>query len=150
MMLRSRSDMRCADNAHANPLVWRLTGQSRIAKCPLLTQSVNAKEGLDPVPLLRIHFDANLDFFSGAGEPAASSGTTVPGISDEKTQSASPSDAERRSLPMFRFARSVAIATFATFAGLAGPAAAQPVNPSELIVLTTTTTQDSGILRVLT
>src|SRR5262245_29597295 len=47
---------------------------------------MNAKEGLglDPAPLLRIHFDANLDFFSGAGEPAASSGTTVPGILTKK------------------------------------------------------------------
>jgi tungstate transport system substrate-binding protein len=38
----------------------------------------------------------------------------------------------------------------AIVAGSAVPAAARPVNPNELIVLSTTTTQDSGILRVLT
>jgi hypothetical protein len=48
---------------------------------------------------------------------------------------------------MTHFARSLAVAILAVFAT---PATAQPVNPSELIVLTTTTTQDSGILRVLT
>src|SRR5215210_7348383 len=37
-----------------------------------------------------------------------------------------------------------------TSAGLAGPAGAQPANPNEVMVLTTTTTQDSGIMRVLT
>lgn len=34
--------------------------------------------------------------------------------------------------------------------GVAAPAAAQPVNSNEIVVLTTTTTQDSGILRILT
>src|SRR5262245_65808794 len=51
---------------------------------------------------------------------------------------------------MFRLGLSIAIARLATFASLAVPVAAQPVSPNELIVLTTTTTQDSGILRVLT
>ena len=36
------------------------------------------------------------------------------------------------------------------FAGLAASTVAQHANPNEVIVLTTTTTQDSGILRVLT
>src|SRR5262245_56271317 len=51
---------------------------------------------------------------------------------------------------MSRLGLSIAIATLATFASLAVPVAAQPVSPNELIVLTTTTTQDSGILRLLT
>jgi len=51
---------------------------------------------------------------------------------------------------MFRLARSLAVAALATFIGLAAPVTAQPANPNELIILTTTTTQDSGILRVLT
>ena len=48
---------------------------------------------------------------------------------------------------MTHFARSLAVAIVALFTTAA---AAQPVNPNELIVLTTTTTQDSGILRILT
>jgi tungstate transport system substrate-binding protein len=48
------------------------------------------------------------------------------------------------------FARSLAIVALVTFAYPAVPVTAQPVNPNELIVLTTTTTQDSGILRVIT
>src|SRR5262249_11974424 len=51
---------------------------------------------------------------------------------------------------MIRLARSLARAALATFISLSAPVAAQPLNPNELIVLTTTTTQDSGILRVLT
>src|SRR5262249_21739656 len=51
---------------------------------------------------------------------------------------------------MIRLARSLAVAALATFIGLSAPVAAQPLNPNELIILTTTTTQDSGILRVLT
>ena len=38
---------------------------------------------------------------------------------------------------------------FVGLAGLVTPANAQPANSNELVVLTTTTTQDSGILRVL-
>src|SRR6516165_6828201 len=44
----------------------------------------------------------------------------------------------------------LAVALFAGFAGLVTPAIARPVDPNEVIVLTTTTTPDSGILRVLT
>lgn len=51
---------------------------------------------------------------------------------------------------MNRVARLLVAAILAVFAGSAMPAAAQPVDPNELIVLTTTTTQDSGILRVVT
>jgi ABC-type tungstate transport system permease subunit len=51
---------------------------------------------------------------------------------------------------MSGFVRSLAIAVFATTIGFFGPAVAQSINPNELIILTTTTTQDSGILRVLT
>jgi tungstate transport system substrate-binding protein len=51
---------------------------------------------------------------------------------------------------MVRFARWLAAAYLVAFAALDTSVAAQPVNPDELIVLTTTTTQDSGILRVLT
>jgi len=51
---------------------------------------------------------------------------------------------------MIRVARLLAIAALAGFFGLAAPLAAQPLNPNELVILTTTTTQDSGILRVLT
>ena len=51
---------------------------------------------------------------------------------------------------MIHLAHSVAVAVLATFIGLAAPATAQPVSPNELVILTTTTTQDSGILRVLT
>src|SRR5262245_16076810 len=50
---------------------------------------------------------------------------------------------------MIRLA-SLAVAALAIVIGLPPPVAAQPSNPNELIVLTTTTTQDSGILRVLT
>jgi tungstate transport system substrate-binding protein len=51
---------------------------------------------------------------------------------------------------MTHFARSLAVAILAVFTSSAPPVTAQPVSPNELIVLTTTTTQDSGILRVLT
>ena len=51
---------------------------------------------------------------------------------------------------MFRFAHLVAAAHLAAFIGFADSVTAQPANPNELIILTTTTTQDSGILRVLT
>ena len=51
---------------------------------------------------------------------------------------------------MVRFARLLAAAYLVAFAGLATSVMAQPINPNELIILTTTTTQDSGILRVLT
>src|SRR5882672_10447998 len=51
---------------------------------------------------------------------------------------------------MFHFARSLAGAVLMGFIGFIAPAAAQSANPSELIILTTTTTQDSGILGVLT
>ena len=44
----------------------------------------------------------------------------------------------------------VAALFVAGLTGLITPAIAQPANPNELIILTTTTTQDSGILRVLT
>jgi tungstate transport system substrate-binding protein len=47
-------------------------------------------------------------------------------------------------------ALSVALAILMTAAVSAGPAGAQTVNARELIILTTTTTQDSGILRVIT
>jgi tungstate transport system substrate-binding protein len=49
-----------------------------------------------------------------------------------------------------RFPRSLVLTTLAAYLGLLVAAAAQPINKPELIVLTTTTTQDSGILRVLT
>ena len=51
---------------------------------------------------------------------------------------------------MPRFTRLLAVALVVAFTGLARSVIAQPVNPGELIILTTTTTQDSGILRVLT
>ena len=51
---------------------------------------------------------------------------------------------------MIRFARFLRGACLTVFAGLAASAVAQHANPNEVIVLTTTTTQDSGILRVLT
>src|SRR5215510_4258937 len=51
---------------------------------------------------------------------------------------------------MVRFARLLAAAHLVAFIGLAASVKAQPANPNELIILTTTTTQDSGILRVLT
>jgi tungstate transport system substrate-binding protein len=51
---------------------------------------------------------------------------------------------------MIRVAHFLAIAAPAALFGLAAPVKAQPLNPNELIILTTTTTQDSGILRVLT
>jgi tungstate transport system substrate-binding protein len=51
---------------------------------------------------------------------------------------------------MARLVRSLAGVVLTAFIGHAGPAATQPVNFNVLIVLTTTTTQDSGILRVLT
>src|SRR5258705_9240596 len=51
---------------------------------------------------------------------------------------------------MVHSVRSLAALVLAAFIGFVAPAAAQPINPNELIILTTTTTQDSGILRVLT
>ena len=51
---------------------------------------------------------------------------------------------------MIRYAPFLALAAWVTVIGFAGPVIGQPVNPNELIILTTTTTQDSGILRVLT
>src|SRR5215210_1071194 len=51
---------------------------------------------------------------------------------------------------MARFVYSFVVALLVAFAGTATSVVAQPVNPNELIILTTTTTQDSGILRVLT
>ena len=48
------------------------------------------------------------------------------------------------------FARFLGWAFVAAFASLAVPVMAQPINPNEVIILTTTTTQDSGILRTLT
>jgi tungstate transport system substrate-binding protein len=51
---------------------------------------------------------------------------------------------------MFRFARSPVAAALIALTGLAAAATAQPVNPKEIVILTTTTTQDSGILRILT
>jgi tungstate transport system substrate-binding protein len=48
---------------------------------------------------------------------------------------------------MLAFARLLAVAHLVAFTGLATSIMAQPVN--EFIILTTTTTQDSGILRVL-
>ena len=51
---------------------------------------------------------------------------------------------------MARFARLLAAACLVAFTGLATSVTVQPVNPNELIILRTTTTQDSGILRVLT
>jgi tungstate transport system substrate-binding protein len=51
---------------------------------------------------------------------------------------------------MVRFCRLLAAALLAGLAGLLTPAMAQPANPNELVILTTTTTPDSGILRVLT
>jgi ABC-type tungstate transport system permease subunit len=51
---------------------------------------------------------------------------------------------------MARFARLLAAACLVAFTGLATSVTVQPVNPDEFIILTTTTTQDSGILRVLT
>jgi tungstate transport system substrate-binding protein len=51
---------------------------------------------------------------------------------------------------MFRFARSPVVAALVAVTGLAPAATAQPVNPQEIVILTTTTTQDSGILRILT
>ena len=47
---------------------------------------------------------------------------------------------------MFRFARSPVVAALVALTGLAPAATAQPVNPQEIVILTTTTTQDSGIL----
>src|SRR5262245_29344805 len=51
---------------------------------------------------------------------------------------------------MIRLVRLLVVAHFLAVIGLATSVTAQPVNPNELIILTTTTTQDSGILRVLT
>ena len=48
------------------------------------------------------------------------------------------------------FSRLLVVALLAGLTSLVTPAIAEPANPNELIVLTTTTTQDSGILRVLT
>jgi tungstate transport system substrate-binding protein len=50
---------------------------------------------------------------------------------------------------MARFARLLAVAPLLAFICLATSVIAQPVNPNELIILTTTTTEDSGILHVL-
>ena len=50
---------------------------------------------------------------------------------------------------MVRFARLLVVVLLAGLTGFANPSAAQPAT-NELIILTTTTTQDSGILRVLT
>ncbi len=51
---------------------------------------------------------------------------------------------------MVQFARSLAVAVLVALTSLTASVTAQPVNPNELIILTTTTTQDSGILRILT
>src|SRR5258707_9467201 len=51
---------------------------------------------------------------------------------------------------MVQFARSLAVAVLVALTSLTASVTAQPVDPNELIILTTTTTQDSGILRVLT
>ena len=51
---------------------------------------------------------------------------------------------------MNRLVCSLTAAALASVIGLVPTVTAQPVNPQELIILTTTTTQDSGILRVLT
>src|SRR6266446_8278811 len=51
---------------------------------------------------------------------------------------------------MVQFARSLAVAVLVALTSLTASVTAQPVNPNELIILTTTTTQDSGILGVLT
>lgn len=51
---------------------------------------------------------------------------------------------------MVFFCRLLVTAFLAHLAGLARPVIAQPANSSELVILTTTTTQDSGILAVLT
>ena len=51
---------------------------------------------------------------------------------------------------MARLVRLLVVALSVAFAGPATAVVAQPVNPNELIILTTTTTQDSGILRILT
>ncbi len=52
---------------------------------------------------------------------------------------------------MFRFLNAILSVAFLTFAaGLPAPVSAQSANPKELVILTTTTTQDSGILRALT
>jgi tungstate transport system substrate-binding protein len=51
---------------------------------------------------------------------------------------------------MVEFARSLAVAVLVALTSLTASVTAQPVNPNELIILTTTTTQDSGILRILT
>ena len=45
---------------------------------------------------------------------------------------------------MARLVRLLVVALSVAFAGLATAVVAQPVNPNELIILTTTTTQDSG------
>jgi tungstate transport system substrate-binding protein len=51
---------------------------------------------------------------------------------------------------MNHFGRFLALAFLAAIASLDATVRAQPINSNELIVLTTTTTQDSGILRILT
>src|SRR6266436_1415536 len=51
---------------------------------------------------------------------------------------------------MVQFARSLAVAVLVALTSLTASVMAQPINPNELIILTTTTTQDSGILRILT
>ena len=51
---------------------------------------------------------------------------------------------------MVRFARLIAAASLVAFTGLAASVSAQSVKPKQLIILATTTTRDSGILRVLT
>lgn len=61
------------------------------------------------------------------------------------------SGASRRcKLPMLPLARRFTITALVACVGMASPAAAQPRNPREVIILTTTTTQDSGILQILT
>ena len=51
---------------------------------------------------------------------------------------------------MVRFARLIAAASLVASAGLAASVSAQSVNPKQLTILATTTTRDSGLLRVLT
>ncbi|MBX9842050.1 MAG: substrate-binding domain-containing protein [Xanthobacteraceae bacterium] len=51
---------------------------------------------------------------------------------------------------MIRLTRLLVAAALAAFVGVPAPATAQPSNSKEIIILTTTTTQDSGILRILT
>lgn len=50
---------------------------------------------------------------------------------------------------MILVSRSFALAVLTMAIGFAAPVRAQPASPNEVIILTTTTTQDSGILQVL-